>query len=345
MKVLLVKTSSMGDVLHTLPAVSDARAAISDLQIDWVVEEPFAEIPTWHPAVNDVIPVAVRRWRKNLLAADTRREIAAYRARVKRERYDLILDAQGLLKSAVLSSCARGPRAGLDRHSAREGIASWFYRRRAHVRRDLHAIERVRRLFSLVLGYERASGAHELIDYGIAGHEFGAAAGDSDYLVFLHATTWASKHWPQAYWRELADLAGAAGREVYLPWGNPVEHQSAERIAEGKSHCEVLPKLGLGDIAARLSAARGAVAVDTGLAHLCAALEVPTVTLYGSTNADLTGTLGKHQLRGVADYDCAPCLRRECKVPRGEQAYPPCYTSLPPARVWSMLNGAMQEAG
>lgn len=344
MNILLLKTSSMGDVLHTLPALSEAHAAIPDLRIDWVVEEAFAEIPAWHPAVNEVIPVAVRRWRKQPFRARTRHEFRAFRQRVARQRYDLILDAQGLLKSAVLACFARGPRAGLDRHSAREGLASWFYQRRAHVRRDLHAVERVRRLFALALNYEADQAGNRVPDYGIAGHEFAAPAGAGDYLIFLHATTWASKHWPEAYWRELAGLAVAADMRVCLPWGNPAEREAAERIAQGRAGCEVLPKLNLNEIAAYIAHARGVVAVDTGLAHLCAALETPALTIYGSTNSGLTGTLGRHQIQQVAEYACAPCLRRECGQPRGDDMYPPCYAGLTPERIWSALDGVMREA-
>ena len=149
-RLLIVKTSSMGDVIHMLPAVTDMKRANPQLQIDWVVEEGFAHIPAWHPAVNKVIPVAVRRWRKNLLAASTWQQVRKLRKQLRESSYDLVLDSQGLFKSAVVSSWAKKPVAGMDAQSAREGIASRFYRDRYPVARGQHAVPRNRQLAALV---------------------------------------------------------------------------------------------------------------------------------------------------------------------------------------------------
>ena len=218
MKVLLVKTSSLGDVVHTLPALTDAQRALPGIQFDWVVEG-FAEIPAWHPAVAQVIPVAIRRWRKHPLQALRKGEWQRFKARLREGRYDLVIDAQGLLKSAWLTRYVKAPVAGLDRESAREPIAARFYDRCYAVPRDQHALERVRQLFAQALAYPLPQ---DVADYGLDREQM-AAPSDQPYLLFLHGTTWPSKHWPEAYWRELAERMSDFGWAIRLPWGNAEE--------------------------------------------------------------------------------------------------------------------------
>ena len=168
MRVLLVKTSSMGDVLHSLPALTDAQQAISGIQFDWVVEEGFAQIPTWHSAVNQVIPVAIRRWRKNWFSAPIRAERAEFRKKLQATHYDAVIDAQGLLKSAFLvTRLAHGDKHGYDRHSIREPLASFFYDHRYAISKQQHAVERIRQLFAKSLGYTCPT---QQGDYAIARH-------------------------------------------------------------------------------------------------------------------------------------------------------------------------------
>ena len=291
MRVLLIKTSSLGDVIHSLPALSDARAAIPDIQFDWVVEEGFAEIPAWHPAVAQVLPVAIRRWRKNLWQTLRNGEWRRFKARLREQRYDLVIDAQGLLKSAWLTRYAQGPVAGLDRDSAREPIASRFYQQRYAVPREQHAVERTRQLFAQALGYSVPAG---MGDYGLQ-RSLLADEQSLPYLVFLHGTTWPSKHWPEAQWRLLAEQMSALGWSIRLPWGNAAEKARAERIAEGLQQAVVLPRLNLAGIAHVIAGARACVAVDTGLGHLAAALDVPCISLYGPTLPGRVGAYGRAQ--------------------------------------------------
>lgn len=364
MRVLIVKTSSLGDVIHTLPALTDAARALPGIRFDWVVEEAFAEIPRWHPAVNTVIPVAVRRWRKHPLQARRSGEWAAFRAAISASRYDAVIDAQGLLKSAWLAHHAHGPLHGLDRKSAREPLASLFYRHRHAVAWGRHAVLRVRELFARALGYELPSDATAGPDdavpatdpYGLDRARLLAAStqtsdstrdgGNEPYLVFLHGTTWDTKHWPEAYWRMLAEHASTQGWEIRLPWGSASEHERAERIAAVLPDVHVLPRLTLAGIAAEIAGARACVAVNTGLGHLAAALAVPTVSLYGPTNPGFTGAWGFGQRHLAADFACAPCLRKHCNYtptatdraqPDFPIAQPPCFLRLPPQRVWSEL--------
>lgn len=280
----------MGDVLHTLPALTDAAAAIPAVQFDWVVEENFSQIPGWHSAVKRTIPVAIRRWRKNWFGTKERKERHQFYLTLCEKEYDAVIDAQGLLKSAFLiTRKARGIKHGYDRKSVREKMASWFYDVKHAVGKNQHAIERIRRLFSLSLNYEYGG----VGDHGIATHF--SLSGDNDYLVFLHATTRGNKHWREDYWREVIVEVAKYGLRVKLPWGTQAEFESALRLARGFTHAEVLPKLSLANMATILAGSRGAVSVDTGLSHLTAALGKPNIVLYGPTNPELVGGYGSQQ--------------------------------------------------
>ncbi|HKS33350.1 MAG TPA: lipopolysaccharide heptosyltransferase RfaC [Enterobacteriaceae bacterium] len=292
MRVLIVKTSSMGDVLHTLPALTDAVQAIPGIRFDWVVEEGFAQIPSWHEAVDRVIPVAIRRWRKAWFSAPVKAERKAFRDAVRAVRYDAIIDAQGLVKSAALvTRLAHGIKHGMDWSTAREPLASLFYNRKHHIARQQHAVERTRELFAASLGYAKPETQG---DYAIARHFTGNNAA-RPYAVFLHATTRDDKHWPEEHWRALIALLANSGLRIKLPWGAPHEEARAQRLADGFDFVDVLPKMSLSDVAQTLAGARFVVSVDTGLSHLTAALDRPNITLYGPTDPGLIGGYGKNQ--------------------------------------------------
>ncbi len=293
MRLLVVKTSSLGDVLHALAAVTDAARAVPGLQCDWLVEEAFAEIPAWHPAVQRVIPCALRRWRKDIGAARASGEWARFKQELRRESYDLVIDAQGLVKSAWLASPARGLLVGPGFGSAREPLAALFYQRRYKLakREDAHAVQRLRQLFAQALGYPMPQTA---ADFGLNRGRFSAPTSAQAYAVFLHATTWASKQWPLAHWQQLGSEVRARGLDVVLPWGTATEREQAVQIATAFGG-QVPERQTLTQLAGLLAHARFVVGVDTGLSHLAAALATPSVTLYGPTLPALTGTVGAHQ--------------------------------------------------
>lgn len=286
-RLLIVKTSSMGDVVHNLPVVSDILRAQPEWSIDWVVEEAYAQLPAMHPGVRRVLPVAVRRWRKNWFDATVRCERKAFLHALRSQAYDAVIDTQGLLKSAIIARCASlrgdGWRAGADRFTAREGLASWLYQRRFPVDAQLHAVERLRSLVS------------QALDYPVSGlPEFGLAvapsrspwlpgAGSAPWVVLLHATSRAEKSWPEAHWVELGQWLASQGCVAVLPWGSGAEHQAAEAIAVRIPGACVAPRLDLREAAGVLVGARAVVGVDTGLTHLAAALGVPVVALFGAT--------------------------------------------------------------
>lgn len=288
---MIIKTSSMGDVLHTLPALTDAMSVLPGIRFDWVVEENFAQIPTWHSAVRRVIPVAIRRWRKNWFSTATRQERYNFKQQLQQYHYDAVIDAQSLMKSAILvTSVARGKKHGLDYKSAREPFASWFYHQRYNVSKQQHAIERIRQLFAASLGYSVPT---TLGDYAIA-NLFTPVLDNEAYLVFLPSTTRPDKHWPETHWHALIQHAAASYR-IKLPWGTEYEQLRVQRLIEECSTAQVLQPLTLAEIAAQLAGATAIVSVDTGLSHLAAALNRPTLTLYGPTDPCLIGGYGLHQ--------------------------------------------------
>ncbi|NUF26793.1 heptosyltransferase-1 [Gilliamella bombicola] len=310
MRVLVVKTSSMGDVLHTLPALTDASNNLANITFDWVVEENFAQIPSWHYAVNKVIPVAIRRWRKSWFAKTTRQERHDFIQTLRQQQYDVIIDAQGLIKSAFLiTRKAQGIKHGLDRKSIKEPIASWFYDVKHNVPKQMHAIERIRLLFAQSLQYQLPN---SMGDYAIARHFLSSLPSDNQqYLIFLHATTRDEKHWSEDAWRKLIKLVEPTGLRIKLPWGAPHEQARAIRLAQGFQHVEVLPKCPLSDIATIIAGAKAVVSVDTGLSHLTAALDRPNITLFGKTDPKLIGGYGKNQFSIISNEKSMQTIQAE----------------------------------
>ncbi len=311
MQLLIVKTTSLGDLIHTLPALTDAVAAVPGLAVDWLAERPFSEIPGWHPAVRRVIASDLRRWRKAPLTTLRNGDWARFRDDLRQTRYDCVLDAQGLVKSAFLASRADGPVAGPDFVSAREPLAALFYQHRQRVPKHgrEHAITRTRRLFAAALGYPLPANLDEAPDAGLDRARFAPPDIATPYALFLHGTTWPSKRWPLAHWQQLARWFDARGIAVVLPWGSEAERADAETIAATSPNIRVLPKLGLTAVAGWIAHARVIVGVDTGLMHLAAALGTPGVSLYGPTLPQMTGAFGRHQ-HWLCNHDQPPTIDR-----------------------------------
>lgn len=281
--ILLVKTSSLGDVIHNLPVVSDLRRIWPNVAIDWVVEESFADIPRLHPGVRTVLPVAIRRWRKALGHAATWRELRQFVQQLRSPYYDMVLDSQGLIKSALITRLAQGLRCGYSAEVARERHAAWFYDCGYAIPTSAHAVERNRWLAAAAGGYELPAA----LRYGI--HAPQDTAPQNPYCVLLTATSRDDKLWPEAHWIELGRALSAQGLRCILPAGSAHERERAARIALAIPNAEPAPPASLSTLASLLSHARGIVGVDTGLTHLAAALDRPVVALYVSTAPGLTG--------------------------------------------------------
>lgn len=288
-RVLLVKLSSLGDVIHNLPAVSDLRRHRPGARIEWAVEEAYADLVTLHPAVERALPVSLRRLRRNLASVSAWRAFSLSRRSLMRHGYDAIVDTQGLVKSAVVAGFAKGPVIGFDAASAREPFAARLYDRTFPVARDRHAVERNRALLGLAFGY-LPQGAPE---YGLCapGQSLAWLAAPAP-ICFLHATSRADKLWPEASWIALGKWLAAQGATIVLPGGSDEERSRSARIAAEIPDAIAAPPLGLIEAAALLARSRAVVGVDTGLAHLAVALGRPTVGLYCATEPGLTGLVG-----------------------------------------------------
>jgi heptosyltransferase-1 len=338
MHVLIVKTTSLGDIIHALPAIEDATRALPGITFDWVAEAPFAELPRFHPAVREVITVRIRHWRKNMFDVQTWREIWQAFKKIRAKQYDKVIDAQGLIKSAVITRLAQGNKIGFSKRCAREPFSAYFYDETKDVNPTDHAIVRMRSLFAKALGYDIDVNQ---IAYGLSAVE--KMAGPKPTLVLLHGTTWPTKHWPEIHWIALAQLAHAQGYEVLVSWGNETERLRAEKIAQD-GNASVLPKMSLAAFAVVLKSASGVVSGDTGLGHLAAALDVPCLSLYGPSDPERTGACGKYVAYMASKRSCVPCFSQTCLISdMTSPTDPPCLGDLMPVQVLKQLNLLVAE--
>lgn len=303
-QILFIKTSSLGDVVHNCAAVSDVARCVPDATIDWVVEDAFAEVAALHPGVRRVIPVAIRRWRGALLAGATWSELAAFRVALRAERYEAVIDSQGLVKSALIAAMALGRRHGFDRASAREPFAARFYDSRHAVSVSLHAVERNRRLAAAALGYALP----EACDYGLRAEGEPPLRARAPYVVLLTMTSRDDKLWPEEHWRALGTWLERRGLHCLLPWGSDEERRRCARIAAAIPGALVPARMPLAGLARLLRKAQCVIGVDTGLAHLAAALGAPVVGLYGGSDPALTGLYGNGRLRNLGGEGRPPAL-------------------------------------
>jgi heptosyltransferase-1 len=295
-RVLIVKTSSMGDVVHALPLASDLARRLPGASIDWLVEDSFAAIVRLHPAVARVITVAVRRWRRAPLAAATWREARAARQQLRAQRYDAILDCQGLLKSAWMARWASGPRWGPDRASAREPLASLLYTHAVAVPRDLHAVARNRALGAAALATDTGAPPEFGLRVPRSADPALAEATAVPYAVLLTNASRPTKLWPDERWRDVAASLHHRGLRSVLFAGSEQEEQETMRRAGGMMEARVAPRRGLDAIVGVLAGARIVVGLDTGLSHLAAAVGAPTLGIFCDYDPKLVGITG-----------CAPC--------------------------------------
>lgn len=346
MKILVVRLSSLGDILHLFPAISDLRRHFPDAEIHWLVEPAFAEVAGWHSAVDKVITVPLRSHKKTWWKIPSL--LGKLRQRLHAENYNIVLDAQGLLKSALLARLAGVPVFGFAAGSARESLAVRLYQKTAKVPDGLHVIEKNRRLVAAIFAADISQPA----DFGLEkfrSQHMQAELSDTlkkvtgrPYIVLLHGTTWNSKYWPEASWEELIRLLTQQGWRCLLPWGNEVERQRAHRMqAAGGEYAQVLPKLSLTELMGILLHARSFVSVESGIGHLAAALDVSGVMLHGPTDPNYSGILGKACQHITSGIYCSPCFRRDCPRLRIAQQVPPCQQEIKPLQVFQQCLASM----
>ncbi|MAF02854.1 lipopolysaccharide heptosyltransferase I [Herbaspirillum huttiense] len=285
MNILIVRVSSLGDVVHNMPMVADIHRHFPAAQIDWVVEEGYTSLVGLNPHVRKIIPIALRRWRKTLFSAATRAEIGAFRRELQAERYDLVFDTQGLLKTSVVMRMARlapqGRRIGLanaTEGSGYEPISRIFHDQSIPVGLRTHAVTRARLVAAAALGYQLEGQP----DFALQPPEPARWAWmpEQPYVVFFHGTARAAKQWPQAQWIKLGQALAERGLQILLPWGSAREQEAARQLAAGIPGATVLPALPMMQAVALVQQARLVVGLDTGLTHIAAAYGKPTIELY-----------------------------------------------------------------
>lgn len=288
-KILLLKMSSMGDLIHCLPALSDLQKVPQweNAAVTWVAEESFIDIPTLHPMVTEVIPVALRRWKKQLGRRETWQEYRALKTRLNSQHWDAIIDCQGLLKSAWVARLSKQPVSGYDKHSIKEPIASCFYQHQFAVSKTLPAVERNRQLLAQALGYTVAGQP----DFGLATMAQHPLTPTGPFVALIHGTSAEAKEWPEVAWIALGTRLNQLGIACVLFWGNERERLRAERIAAALANAIVMPKLSIAAAGQIIAAALAVVAVDTGLAHLANTQNRPLITLYLDSEPLLTGAI------------------------------------------------------
>ena len=346
MRVLVIKTSSIGDVVNTLPALTDATQMIPGIRFDWLVEDSLQEIPRWHYAVDRVIPVKTQSLSRNVFKKFFSGDWRRVKRQVRERGYFAVLDSEGLWMNGWLSRLASGPAYGLDKESAREPLASGYYDHRIAVAKGLHAVERSRQFFAKALGYDfpRAVANNGV---SVASNAV-VATGSEAYVMFFCGASWGTKHWPVFYWQTLAKLAARKGYRVMIPWRYEAEKRVAEAVAKIGDHVELVERTTLTDLANLLGRSLGVVAVDTGFTHIAAALNTPCVSLYGPTDPGLSGAYGQNQVHLFANYSCSPCMKPQCEYQgpkvknqlefgQGEYVEPPCFSSLMPGYVFEVL--------
>jgi heptosyltransferase-1 len=283
--VLIVRPSSLGDVVHALSLVGDVKAHDPGIAIDWVAEEAFVPLVRLDPRIRNVIPVAFRRWRHTPLAFATLQECAAFRAELRAQHYEAIVDMQEQVKGALVARLARGRRHGFDRNSIREPVATWLHDVHHRIERNQHFSDKARALTAAALGYAVQGPPR----WQFAPPATAAALPGAPYALLFHGTSRADKQWPEAHWRGLVAHFAQAGLTSVLPWGSPEEEARSRRIAQDATAAIVPPRQTLPEVATLARHAEVVVGVDTGLTHLAAALGTPTVAIFTTTDAMLAG--------------------------------------------------------
>lgn len=302
LKHLIVKTSSLGDIVHMLPAISDAKRKIPDVSFDWVAETAFIEIPQWHPVIDQVIEIGLRKWRKQLFNIETREAYQLFKTQLNVTNYVKAIDSQGLIKSAVVARMSQGESWGYDKHSIRDPFASYLYKNKVSVPYEEHAVTRNRLILAKSLGYS----IDDLpLDYGISGiplfdeardalakHDLFQGKGiPSKSIIALHGTSRKNKEWPIEHWNKFIEKMGGVGYSVLFPWGNAEELTRAQTFAASYSNAIALPRCSLTTLAGLIQKASAVIGMDTGLLHVAAAFDKKGIALYPATEPKKSGAM------------------------------------------------------
>lgn len=332
-KILLVKLTSMGDLIQFLPALTDAAQAIPGIQFDWVIEESFTDVARLHPTIDNIISLPYRRWKKNKIQALRSGEISDFWKRLRHQQYDLVIDTQSNLKSAFVTRLTRGLRLGLDAKSVREYGAHFAYQKTISVNRDQNHAARLRQLMATHLGYELPkTPAH----YGINKATLPVLDFElpEQFIFITHICSTPIKLWPEPFWQTVVDDIASSGFSIILPWWSAEEKARSLRLKSNHDNVQLLPPLNLTEKASVISKATACISLDTGLAHMAAALDIPNVTLYGSTNPKHVGAYGANQIHvSATGPSCSPCIKTNCTYEGFSNYKPACMETITPQEV------------
>ena len=301
MRVLIVKTTSMGDVVHAVPVVEDIKRFISDAEIDWLVEDSFADIPRHVAGVSEVIECSVRKWKKRIFEKSTRGQIKALCEKLRSKHYDLVIDLQGLIKSAVLASWTNAPVAGYDWRSGKEPLATVLYSIKASVDRQKSAVDRCRELAAKSLGYDFGSTKPQF------NFKFEGSPESVGCVFFFCNTSRETKLWPEEKWIELGAELIRRGKKIVLPWGSPEERDRVLRIqARLGTGAEVPDRMSIGQLMEKISSSDAVIGLDTGMTHLSAAMGRPTVGIFRDYPIELVPLVGEGKKKALGGVGCCP---------------------------------------
>ena len=292
----------MGDLMHALPALTEANSHVEDISFDWVVDTNFASVPSWHPLVNKIIMTDHRNWKKHLFSKNSRKSLREVINQINESDYDVVVDMQNNLKSAFISYLCKHEVVGMDSKSAREYPAHLAYSKKINVDKKMHAIERQKKLLGDALGYDYK---RKHIDYGASFKNFVEPniKLPNKYIVLVQNASWVTKQWSIENWQQLIQYLEEKSINMLLPSGNLEELERAKQICSVSEKAQAVDLMSLDEIAYIVKNANFCICSDTGLAHLSALTETPSITLYGPTKTSLIGTTGINQSHLIGDKE------------------------------------------
>jgi heptosyltransferase I len=319
-RILLVKLSSFGDLIHTFPAVSELKSNLPNIHLDWLVDASYSAIPSWHPGVDEVLELPIR---KRSGKRDWQGLIQAHKV-LRTRHYDSIIDAQGLIKSSLSMIGVKGTKHGFATPLLKEPLARFNYHHQHEVEVG-HVIDKNRQLLASVFNYPLSPSFR----FGIENNSIIK----SNQVVFFIGSSWHNKRWPLSHWHQLVKKAINHGLHVVMPWGSQKEKDELLIFNSFPSSKLTISSYSLNNLKNVLESSRAVIAADTGVLHLAQAVNTPVLGLFGPTDGMRSGP-GSNALIQSKE-SCAPCMRRKCKF--NDSIWAPCMISIDPDNVWSRL--------
>jgi len=280
MKIAIVKLSAMGDIIHAMVALQFIKKANPSIKIDWIVEEGFAKILEGNPHIDNILPVNLKAIKKD------KKQFFAQIGTVKKyanNKYDLVIDAQGLLKSAIVAKFLGKNRAGFSKNSIREGLASYLYKQKIEIAYDANTIDRNAKVMSAPLGIEITPTMIREKESFLFYQEDDVVKHLSDEkknIIFIIGSTWESRNYPK---EKFVKIANALEENILIAWGSDAEKEDAMWMESQSPWVRVLPKMNLNGLKAIIGKSDLLIGNDTGPTHMAWGMNVPSITIFGPT--------------------------------------------------------------